>query len=177
MSPRRYASPLAALSPHAHTCPLHHPAGTRGPSAAALLHPRWAAAGLDADQLRALDSEGRVLLTDHGAFVLVNVYGPAISSEERAEERMAFKMQFYRVRPRDCTRAAYVQLNGKLSRIASTIRDTAWWWMRRGCCGASTGWDQRRAEARTYSAKLCGPATWKTHYHEGSQLVQPHPCR
>lgn len=38
-----------------------------------------------------------MLLTDHGAFVLVNVYGPAISSEERAEERMAFKMQFYRV--------------------------------------------------------------------------------
>ncbi len=37
-------------------------------------------------------------MTDHGAFVLVNVYGPAISTEDSAEERYAFKLQFYKVR-------------------------------------------------------------------------------
>lgn len=36
-------------------------------------------------------------MTDHGAFVLVNVYGPAISTEESAEERYAFKLRFYEV--------------------------------------------------------------------------------
>ena len=36
-------------------------------------------------------------MTDHGAFVLVNVYGPAISTEDSAEERYAFKLQFYKV--------------------------------------------------------------------------------
>lgn len=49
-------------------------------------------------ELEKLDSEGRVILTDHGAFVLVNVYGPAISTEDSAEERYAFKLQFYKVR-------------------------------------------------------------------------------
>lgn len=48
-------------------------------------------------ELESLDSEGRVVITDHGAFVLVNVYGPAISTEESAEERYAFKLQFYKV--------------------------------------------------------------------------------
>eukprot|EP00198_Chlamydomonas_reinhardtii_P003572 XP_001692908.1 predicted protein [Chlamydomonas reinhardtii] len=47
-------------------------------------------------ELRALDGEGRVVITEHGALVLVNVYGPAITSEERAEERGAFKMTFFR---------------------------------------------------------------------------------
>ena len=37
-------------------------------------------------------------MTDHGAFVLINVYGPAISTEDSAEERYAFKLQFYKVR-------------------------------------------------------------------------------
>jgi len=36
-------------------------------------------------------------MTDHGAFVLVNVYGPAISTEDSAEERYAFKLRFYKV--------------------------------------------------------------------------------
>ena len=48
--------------------------------------------------METLDSEGRVIMTDHGAFVLVNVYGPAISTEDSAEERYAFKLQFYKVR-------------------------------------------------------------------------------
>ncbi len=49
-------------------------------------------------ELEKLDSEGRVIMTDHGAFVLINVYGPAISTEDSAEERYAFKLQFYKVR-------------------------------------------------------------------------------
>lgn len=51
------------------------------------------------EELERLDSEGRVLMTDHGGFVLVNVYGPAISTEESAEERYAFKLRFYEVGP------------------------------------------------------------------------------
>lgn len=49
------------------------------------------------EELTELDAEGRVLVTDHGAFVLFNLYGPAITSsdEERAEERLGFKMRFY----------------------------------------------------------------------------------
>ncbi|BDA45375.1 probable DNA-(apurinic or apyrimidinic site) lyase 2 [Coccomyxa sp. Obi] len=47
------------------------------------------------EELERLDAEGRVVITDHGAFVLVNVYGPAITSEESAEERYAFKLRFY----------------------------------------------------------------------------------
>lgn len=49
------------------------------------------------EELRNLDSEGRVVVTDHGAFVLYNVYGPAITSEdpEQAKVRVAFKMRFY----------------------------------------------------------------------------------
>jgi len=33
-------------------------------------------------QLRGLDGEGRCVATDHGAFVLFNVYVPALSGEE-----------------------------------------------------------------------------------------------
>ena len=49
------------------------------------------------EQLLELDSEGRVVVTHHGAFVLFNVYGPAITSEDpgRAQERMDFKMRFF----------------------------------------------------------------------------------
>ncbi len=50
------------------------------------------------EELERLDAEGRVVITDHGAFVLVNVYGPAISSEESAEERFDFKLRFYQVK-------------------------------------------------------------------------------
>lgn len=49
------------------------------------------------EELERLDAEGRVVITDHGAFVLINVYGPAITSEESAEERYAFKLRFYEV--------------------------------------------------------------------------------
>eukprot|EP00903_Cladosiphon_okamuranus_P007554 g7328.t1 len=53
--------------------------------------------GLSPDRLAALDSEGRVVITDHGHFVLFNVYAPCISSgdeDDKTEERRAFKMDF-----------------------------------------------------------------------------------
>ena len=58
----------------------------------------WSPCRFSQGELEKLDSEGRVVLTDHGGFVLVNVYGPAISTEDSAEERYAFKLQFYKVR-------------------------------------------------------------------------------
>ena len=44
-----------------------------------------------------LDSEGRALITDHGAFVLINTYCPAVTSDdpEEAARRKAFKRQFH----------------------------------------------------------------------------------
>ena len=39
-------------------------------------------------------------MTDHQAFILFNLYGPAISSEENAADRFAYKLQFYKVMPR-----------------------------------------------------------------------------
>jgi exonuclease III len=44
-----------------------------------------------------IDKEGRVVLTDHGAFVLVNVYIPnagAASGEPAAKPRLEFKLKF-----------------------------------------------------------------------------------
>ncbi|CAN0145110.1 unnamed protein product [Ectocarpus sp. 6 AP-2014] len=54
---------------------------------------------LSPDRLAALDSEGRVLVTDHGYFVLFNVYAPCVSSssddeKEKTEDRRAFKRDF-----------------------------------------------------------------------------------
>lgn len=44
-------------------------------------------AHLPADEIDALDAEGRCIVTDHGAFVLFNVYIPALSCEDKAEVR------------------------------------------------------------------------------------------
>lgn len=52
---------------------------------------------LDRQEQLALDFEGRCMLTDHGAFVLFNVYGPALSDAEKAEERFRYKMDFFQV--------------------------------------------------------------------------------
>jgi len=53
--------------------------------------------GLSPASLADLDREGRALVTDHGVFLLVNIYGPALTSEEKLEERLAFKLNFYKV--------------------------------------------------------------------------------
>lgn len=42
-----------------------------------------------------IDSQGRCVITDHGAFVLFNCYGPAVTNI--TNDRFAFKMQFYEV--------------------------------------------------------------------------------
>lgn len=49
------------------------------------------------EELQELDAEGRVVVTDHGAFVLFNVYGPAItaSDSEAAAARFKYKLRFY----------------------------------------------------------------------------------
>ena len=42
-----------------------------------------------------IDNQGRCVITDHGAFVLFNCYGPAVTNI--TNDRFAFKMQFYEV--------------------------------------------------------------------------------
>lgn len=49
------------------------------------------------DELLAIDLEGRCVITDHGQFILFNLYGPAITNEESAEERFAYKLRLYKV--------------------------------------------------------------------------------
>ncbi|KAK9867360.1 hypothetical protein WJX84_005602 [Apatococcus fuscideae] len=48
------------------------------------------------EELEVIDGEGRCLLTDHGDFVLGNIYAPAMTSEENAEDRFQYRMQFYK---------------------------------------------------------------------------------
>lgn len=54
------------------------------------------------EELLAIDLEGRCVITDHESFILFNLYGPAITSEENAADRFAYKMRLYQVS--DCTR-------------------------------------------------------------------------
>lgn len=49
------------------------------------------------DELLEVDAEGRCVITDHGHFVLFNVYAPALSSADRMEERFAFKLKLFEV--------------------------------------------------------------------------------
>jgi len=48
------------------------------------------------EESQAIDGEGRCVVTDHASFVLFNLYGPAITNEESAKERFAYKLQFYK---------------------------------------------------------------------------------
>ncbi|KAL8160508.1 hypothetical protein V2J09_002045 [Rumex salicifolius] len=47
------------------------------------------------DELLEIDSEGRCIITDHGHFVLFNIYGPRADPDD--EERIHFKTTFYKV--------------------------------------------------------------------------------
>ncbi|KAG0587343.1 hypothetical protein KC19_2G158000 [Ceratodon purpureus] len=50
--------------------------------------------GMSRQELLELDREGRCLVTDHGSFVLFNIYGPSVGCDN--EERYDFKLRFYR---------------------------------------------------------------------------------
>lgn len=47
------------------------------------------------DELLSVDSEGRCVVTDHGHFVLFNIYGPRAGGDDT--ERIQFKKTFYRI--------------------------------------------------------------------------------
>ncbi|DBA67871.1 TPA: hypothetical protein ACH3X2_014155 [Trebouxia sp. C0005] len=47
------------------------------------------------EHLEQIDNQGRCVITDHGMFVLLNVYGPAVTNEDN--ERFAMKMALYEV--------------------------------------------------------------------------------
>eukprot|EP00891_Asterochloris_glomerata_P003607 jgi/Astpho2/3607/e_gw1.00058.42.1_t len=44
-------------------------------------------------ELAEIDQEGRCVCTDHGCFVVFNLYVPAITTEDKAAERFAFKLR------------------------------------------------------------------------------------
>ncbi|XP_006660893.2 DNA-(apurinic or apyrimidinic site) endonuclease 2 [Oryza brachyantha] len=47
------------------------------------------------EDLLKLDNEGRCVITDHGHFVLFNIYGPAVQEDDK--ERLRFKLLFYKI--------------------------------------------------------------------------------
>ncbi|KAK4490495.1 hypothetical protein RD792_001175 [Penstemon davidsonii] len=47
------------------------------------------------DELLKIDGEGRCLVTDHGHFVLFNVYGPRAQCDDK--ERIQFKLKFFNI--------------------------------------------------------------------------------
>ncbi|WCJ32635.1 hypothetical protein M5689_014045 [Euphorbia peplus] len=49
----------------------------------------------DKDELLKIDGEGRCIITDHGHFVLFNIYGPRADSDD--SERIQFKLMFYKI--------------------------------------------------------------------------------
>ncbi|KAI5060260.1 hypothetical protein GOP47_0024680 [Adiantum capillus-veneris] len=51
--------------------------------------------GMTQEELLQLDREGRCIVTDHGSFVLFNIYGPCVQPDDTA--RMDFKLKFYQV--------------------------------------------------------------------------------
>jgi AP endonuclease-2 len=55
--------------------------------------------GLSAERVKQLDCEGRTVVTDHGYFVLFNVYCPCApcGEEEKAQDRLKFKADFQEI--------------------------------------------------------------------------------
>ncbi|XP_065857130.1 DNA-(apurinic or apyrimidinic site) endonuclease 2 isoform X2 [Euphorbia lathyris] len=49
----------------------------------------------DKDELLKIDGEGRCIITDHGHFVLFNIYGPRADSAD--SERIQFKAMFFKI--------------------------------------------------------------------------------
>ncbi|KAL9258291.1 DNA-(apurinic or apyrimidinic site) endonuclease 2-like protein [Drosera capensis] len=47
------------------------------------------------DELLAIDGEGRCMITDHGHFVLFNIYGPRADPDDA--DRIKFKTTFYKI--------------------------------------------------------------------------------
>lgn len=80
--------------------PLHAEEGFTGLKSESKVHSTLSEWPLE--QLGAFDTEGRVVITHHydacsgQGFVLFNVYGPAITNEETAQDRMEYKLGFYR---------------------------------------------------------------------------------
>ncbi len=86
---------------------------------------------LSKQRVKELDNEGRVVITDHGYFLVFNVYCPCLSgdNEERLMDRTQFKNDFlaaltFRIKQmRDIGRR--VVLTGDLNAVASPI-DCGW---------------------------------------------------
>ena len=82
---------------------------------------------LTEQELNRLDSEGRIVMTDHRLFVLLNVYFPAGMSDD---ERMDFKMNFNHAvecRVRDLiNQGREVVVVGDVSCFSITIFQSLW---------------------------------------------------
>lgn len=57
---------------------------------------------LTREDLLRVDNEGRCIITDHGHFVLFNIYGPAVDEDDK--ERVRFKLLFYKILQTGVTR-------------------------------------------------------------------------
>ena len=76
----------------------------------------------DPNELKTVDSEGRCVVTDHGAFVLFNVYCPNAGG---GEDRYDYKLRFNRLLQARCERA-WRRPCGTILGHAHPCRLTAW---------------------------------------------------
>ena len=70
-----------------------------------------------------LDAEGRCLITDHGEFVLFNIYAPALTSEDSIADRIEFKMSWFQVSVCDGTHVRYLSFQVLHACVTSLIRN------------------------------------------------------
>ena len=69
-----------------------------------------------------IDNQGRCVITDHGAFCLFNVYGPAVINE--LSERFAFKMRFYQVtNPRHTDHMQFCRPPGQCTSLFTALEE------------------------------------------------------
>jgi exonuclease III len=63
----------------------------------------------DANAIEDLCREGRIVETDHGSFVLVNVYVPNAGDREEGRPRLDFKIRFLQSLQQKCKRCFCIQ--------------------------------------------------------------------
>ncbi len=71
--------------------------GCSAATAAACASPHTLRCRFTDHELAEIDQEGRCVCTDHGCFVVFNLYVPAITTEDKAAERFAFKLRLLEV--------------------------------------------------------------------------------
>lgn len=107
-----------------------------------------------------LNAEGRCIMTDHGTFVLFNVYVPAGQGSERAPRKMRFLRALRRaMQHARRTRRVPVILAGDMN-IARLPKDVSWKW-RLMCCDDVWGKSKETSPALATLPPQVAEAVWR----------------